>query len=151
VLIPVVLIAFFRRRKLLAPLLITVAVESILVTVLKSIYHQPRPYLLLDHIHWLIHLKTDSFPSGDAAIAFAIAGVMLYREHWALKAAWLLYALLIAYERMYVGVHFPLDVTVGALLGLCCARVTLALTRKETPGNREQHKDVCAPTADPSR
>ena len=137
VLIPVVLFAWWRRRRLLSPLLIAVSVETILVTALKQIYQQPRPLVQLAHVHALVHLHNASFPSGDAAMAFAIASVMLDREHWAVQAAWLLYALLIAYERMYVGVHFPLDVTVGTLIGLLCARVTLAVMKTRMRSNAQ--------------
>jgi undecaprenyl-diphosphatase len=60
---------------------------------------------------------TYSFPSGHAASAFAgalIVACMLPRARgwlWAL-------AVLIAISRVYIGVHYPLDVAAGALVGL---------------------------------
>ena len=58
-----------------------------------------------------------SFPSGHAMTAFAVAGAVALlapRLRWPV----LTLAALIAFSRVYLGVHFWLDVLVGALLGL---------------------------------
>ncbi|RME65047.1 MAG: phosphatase PAP2 family protein, partial [Nitrospirae bacterium] len=47
-----------------------------------------------------------------------------------------LYVILIGYGRMYLGVHFPLDVLVGGLLGLLCGVVVLWTFRKGQPNLR---------------
>ncbi len=60
---------------------------------------------------------TSSFPSGHATVAFACATVLALavpRLRWPLFAL----ATLIAFSRIYVGVHFPLDVLAGAALGV---------------------------------
>jgi undecaprenyl-diphosphatase len=64
---------------------------------------------------------TSSFPSGHAATSFACAYVL---ARAAPRFAILFYVLaaLIAFSRSYVGVHYPLDVIAGALIGLGVAR-----------------------------
>ncbi len=69
-----------------------------------------------------------SFPSGHAATSFACATVLAWRfPRLAVPA--LLLAAAIAYSRVYNGVHYPLDVIAGALLGAAVATALLLLSR----------------------
>jgi undecaprenyl-diphosphatase len=65
---------------------------------------------------------TYSFPSGHAAQSFAAAVVLASglprRRPW-----WFLLAALIAFSRVYIGVHYPLDVAVGIVVGLAAGVV----------------------------
>ena len=121
VLIPTLVFLFAYRRWKIKPLLIAVAAETVVVHVLKQLISQPRPAVELANVHLLQHLRVHSFPSGDAALAFAIAAVVCRSESRVTQIALFSYAALVAYERVYLGVHFPLDVAVGALIGVLCA------------------------------
>lgn len=123
ILIPLVFILWWVRPGKIIYLLLAVSLESLVVYAFKYFWSQPRPALLLDHVHLLQPLYTQAFPSGDTAIAFAIACCLLVGETRRVQL-WLLgYAVLIAYERMYMGVHFPLDVCMGSLIG-CLASLS---------------------------
>lgn len=61
-----------------------------------------------------------SFPSGHTAASFASAAVLWLRRSAFFWPA-LVLAVLIAFSRLYLFVHFPTDVMAGILLGLCCA------------------------------
>jgi undecaprenyl-diphosphatase len=93
-------------------------------------YPDPRP---------LVHAPHDgSFPSGHATVSFACATVMSF---YAPRAAPAFYALAaaIAWSRVYVGVHYPLDVLGGAALGLGIAialRWLTATLRRSRPVTR---------------
>ena len=69
-----------------------------------------------------------SLPSGHAAAAFA-AAVLLGALHPRLRAPALALAALIACSRVYLGVHFPLDVLVGAALGTALGLAAAAAIR----------------------
>lgn len=91
--------------------------------VLKRLFDMPRPPAVLDQVHVLgATLTSHSFPSGHATSdgVLVVAAFLLwsYRQ-W---QAWLLSGLFVlaAIGRIYGGVHFPLDVLVGLLLGAFC-------------------------------
>jgi undecaprenyl-diphosphatase len=89
---------------------------------LGRLVHEARPFTVLPHALVLVdHSHDFSFPSDHAEMAGAVtAGVLLghRRLGWFSGAA----AVLMAFTRVYVGAHFPLDVVAGLLLG---AAVTL--------------------------
>lgn len=74
---------------------------------------------------------TLGFPSNHATAGFIIAGaVLLTSRNYAVKAVALTYGVLNAYSRIYVGVHFPLDVLVGAVVGLLVTLLCFLPVRK---------------------
>jgi len=135
VLIPVLLWLILRNRTKIKPLLIAVAVETVAVSILKRLACQPRPVLEIANVHLLQHLHLGSFPSGDAAMAFAIAAVLSRGERRITQIALFTYATLVAYERVYLGVHFPLDVVTGAVIGMLCAYLPYVRLRSNRADN----------------
>ena len=135
VLIPVLLFLYCYRRWKVPALLLAVSIETIVVHILKRIANQPRPILALpgEHIHWLQHLKKGSFPSGDAAVAFTVAFILALEERTAVRVALFAYGVLIAYERIYLGVHFPLDVAAGAAIGLLSGHLASFKLKRKWP------------------
>src|SRR4051794_1580340 len=91
---------------------------------------EPRPYTELPHAVVLVSRTTDfSFPSDHAVMAGAVAvGVLLANRRLGLVTAVL--ALLMAFTRVYVGAHFPLDVIAGLLLGAVVAWASYAVVAR---------------------
>ena len=127
-----------RRVGLIAA--ISIAIESILNNLLiKNIVARTRPYDEIDGLINLVGRQSDySFPSGHTGAAFAVAGAIVViallglpviEESGKLRRSkttltynlcatlMLIYALLLAFSRLYVGVHYPTDVLGGILLG----------------------------------
>jgi undecaprenyl-diphosphatase len=82
------------------------------------VYPEPRPLVHVPH--------SGSFPSGHATAAFACATVIAWRAPRLAFPAFVL-AGAIAWSRVYVGVHWPLDVLGGAVLGVLIATALLML------------------------
>jgi membrane-associated phospholipid phosphatase len=126
VLIPIFIGLFIFQKSSLKVFLYTMGISTVLVEVLKHLTKQPRPATLLEDVYLLEPLHLSSFPSGDSAMAFALASFFLWLNP-KVGFVFLVYALLIAYGRVYLGAHFPLDVFAGALIGIFSFLLALRL------------------------
>lgn len=70
--------------------------------------------------------RVNSFPSGHSQVAFSVAAFMalVFRRH---IFAWFSWALLAAISRVYLGVHFPFDALIGALVGAIVTFLTVKI------------------------
>lgn len=93
---------------------------------MKSLFHRPRPYdNYPGELHPLQYEKSYSFPSGHTSVAFATAtSLSLQMRKWYVAVPAFLWAVTVGYSRMYLGVHYPSDVLVGALVGVASAYIT---------------------------
>ena len=127
------LLSLRRGRHSLAPLVLAaIGAADGLAWLLKRLTGRVRPPLQLPDIHTLVPLPTsDSFPSGHSATAFAAATVLaLALRSGRVTAALFVLAAAVGYSRLYVGVHFPLDVLAGAALGVVTGAATWAIARR---------------------
>lgn len=85
---------------------------------LKPLIHRIRPYDLWNVEITLVKKPTDfSFPSGHTIASFEAAVVLMLRERKRFGWAALALAVLIAFSRLYLYVHYPSDVFAAILLG----------------------------------
>lgn len=111
---------FFRKTRATGTMCLIALICSVVVNnlLLKNLVARARPFDTYQMIIPLISRPTDfSFPSGHTAASFACAGVM-YR-HLPKKAgiSSIILAVLIAFSRLYLGVHYPSDVLIGGISG----------------------------------
>ena len=113
-------------------LIIGSAVISRLVftEVIRFIYYSPRPFMVMENVNQLInHETTGSLPSGHASFYFALAlGIYFYNKKW----GWIYLSsvALIGFARIFAGVHWPLDIIVGAGLGIATTCLVYWLKQK---------------------
>lgn len=107
-------------------LLIILIALPILVLLIKGIHlfiYQPRPFVTYDILPLVPPLQDASFPSRHASIMFTIAfAYTFYKSGWGLL--FLSLALLIGISRIYVGVHFPIDILGGMAFGFLAVLIS---------------------------
>ncbi len=125
--------AFARRtRRLYAALGVAIAIIvafGVIIPAIRLGYAPERPFAAFG---WkpLIAMSPDapSFPSGHATLLFLVATAMWQgnrnRGYWLFAGA-----ALVSFARVYAGVHFPIDILCGALLGI----LSMLLARKALP------------------
>ncbi len=101
-----------------------VAIASLLVeAILKPMIGRVRPAFDIGAL--VVAPATGySFPSGHATVSWALAVVLASVEQ-RYAFLWFFLAFCISLSRVYLGVHFPSDVIVGAMIGLAIGRATL--------------------------
>jgi len=126
------LIRNFKKYRLLIIQALIAAILSrlVLVNIIRWLWPRPRPFIESQVNLLLSHETTNSFPSGHAALFFAIATVVYFYN----KKAGILFFLasfLISISRVFAGIHWPTDIFVGALVGIFSAWLIMKIFKNK--------------------
>src|SRR5438094_7420663 len=126
----------------LAQLALAIVLASVAADrVIKPAVQRVRPFQSNPTIQVIGgHPRDWSFPSGHSANAFAGATVLTHALPPAAVVWWAL-ACAIAFSRVYLGVHYPLDVIGGAVVGMACGLVVVTFARRATPSGTPSHPE----------
>ena len=140
-----------REGRIGAILLVVAVVMSDRVNsfILKFLFERLRPCHVLPDVHLLVSCGSGyAFPSSHAVNNFTGAVVL---SAYVPKGRWYFYgfAALVAFTRVYVGVHYPSDVVAGSVIGMGLGYLMVAIyTRAEAMWNRRKSSRA-APTDKP--
>ena len=133
-----------QTRRIGITALAALAIGALITNIaLKPLIGRTHPYEVIDGLVTLIGKQSDdSFPSGHTCASFAAAGVywrMMPRKY---GIPLLIFAALIAFSRLYVGVHYPSDVLGGLLIGLFAAWAAWRIQENLSEKKRISHKPL---------
>jgi membrane-associated phospholipid phosphatase len=152
----IILMVFLLARKKIGwslQIAVSFLVSGILVQILKHMIHSPRPKLYfgpaaIHYIEGISGTGYSSFPSGHTATVFAVTTLLsLYFSGRNSGMIFITIALLTDYSRIYLSLHFPLDVLAGSLLGVFVSMFTyqlipLKIFEKKFPGRGWDHQSI---------
>jgi undecaprenyl-diphosphatase len=133
--IPIIVLAiglliFGKKRGRIVVLLLVLGItlsDQICNSVLKPLVGRVRPCNVLENVHLLVGCtRAFSFPSSHATNIFTGMSIFSF-VYPRLRIGFFIIAILVAYSRVYVGVHYPFDVLTGAALGIACAVTVILL------------------------
>lgn len=116
------------RREWIVPLWLSLAFSAALAYTIKYAVMRQRPEAI--GIAAVIAAAGYSFPSAHSATAFSALPVM-DRVFKKTNYAWIAIAILIAFSRIYLGVHYLSDVIFGGMLGFCSGWLFLELKNRK--------------------
>ncbi len=119
-------------RRLALRVIVAILLANALVAALNVAYHRPRPFSTLPAQVLTYRPSDPSFPSNAAAVAAAFPAIIWIRSP---SLAWATGLLGFAFSlaRVFVGVHYPLDIVVGWLVGGISATLVWRLDPRLRP------------------
>ena len=115
-------------KKMAKYMIICLLVNIIIVNlIIKPAVGRQRPFEIVDGIKLLVLKPQDpSFPSGHSAISFCmLTTILFFSKSKTINIMVSLLAILIAFSRLYLYVHFPSDVFCGIIFGVFSSLITL--------------------------
>lgn len=133
------------KRRWIFPLWASFLISAIASVIMKIGFNRLRPFQegLVSAPDVLIgssyHIWNFSFPSFQAMMVFCAIPIM-FKEFKKTKWAWVVFAGLVAFSRMYFGMHFLSDVLFGAALGLMIGIAIVKIEQNKNYGKKFSEK-----------
>lgn len=108
----------------------SLAASAFISVALKSITKRERPYVTYPDLDNVTEESSYSFPSAHTSLAFATAtSLSMIYPKWYVVVPSFVWASAVGYSRMHLGVHYPSDVLVGAIVGSGSAFLSYKLNK----------------------
>jgi undecaprenyl-diphosphatase len=121
-------------RVLVATLASSLILSRVIITeAIRYFYHRPRPFLAHNIVALINHSDSGSFPSGHMTLFFALSAVIYCYNR---KLGWFFFiaSMIMGVARIFCGVHYPLDIIGGAMVGIASTWIVYKLLNKQISG-----------------
>ena len=107
------------QRQMVFKLMLALTISLTVSWAIGHLYPHDRPFVAGVGYNFLHHAADDSFPSDHGTVSFTFALAFLFWHRLWSGALLMAIAAAIAWSRVYLGVHWPLDMVGGLLAGMC--------------------------------
>lgn len=114
------------EKKAFLLVILALPVAVLLIKGIHLFFYEPRPFVTYNFTPMVSEAADASFPSRHTTIAAVIAFSYLYfKSQWSLLFLFIMFW--IGLSRIYVGVHYPLDILGGFLVGAISLKIALLI------------------------
>lgn len=117
------------RRQALA-LVVALAIAIAVSFAIGTVFPTPRPFLIPLGRQLIEHRESPSFPSNHGLVMFTYAAGMLALRHWRHAIFVGGAGLIVAWSRVYLGIHFPFDMAGALIVAIGATWLALSLDRR---------------------
>ena len=132
------------KRRWILPLWLSGLFAIVISFIMKYLIGRPRPYelglvsvltIVTEFIEKGFFSANSSFPSFHAMLVFAALPILI-KEFKKFKFVWLIFACLVAFSRVYFGVHYMSDILAGALIGYLIGHIMIVIEEEKGYGKK---------------
>lgn len=129
------------KKKIMVFSAITFPSILLVASLAGQVYENPRPFVVEQFTPLIPHTADNGFPSDHVLLVSAIAAVFSFFNRRLGVELWFI-ASLVAFSRVYVGVHHPVDVLGSMLISIFVTFIVYATIKKKFPfffNNKKQN------------